>query len=516
MPGAVRSPLVEAASGLATVGRAFTERARLAGETPAIYEGERSLSYRQLAARVNRLANALAADGIGRGERVAVLSENRREYIEVQLACAKIGAVAACQNWRQIEGELTATIGLVSPAIIFVSPRFAPVLERCALPALRRVSFGEPFEALLAGADETEPEAVVDTEDGLLILYTSGTTGAAKGAVVSHRAMLARGLVMTLDWRLDKADAFPAWAPLFHMASADLALATLCHGGAVVVIDGFDAAALTDAIGKFRLSWLILMPGMIARLLDEVRRRGVVPRGIRLIGCMANLVPPHQIAEATRILNSPYLNSIGSTETGTAPASATLIPVGTVPSSFSKAQTALCEVRLVDEDDREVPDGEVGEMALRGPTLFSGYWNAPDVNAHEFRHGWFHTGDSFVRNPDGTLDFVDRRKYLIKSGGENIYPAEIERVLLASPRITSVAVVRRPDGHWGEVPVAYVAASDPTLTADEVRALCRAALAGYKVPRAITFVSDEDLPRNTTGKIDRALLERRALAEVSQ
>ncbi len=151
-------------------------------------------------------------------------------------------------------------------------------------------------------------------------------------------------------------------------------------------------------------------------------------------------------------------------------------------------------MRLVDANDDDVPDGSPGELCMRGPTLFSGYWRAPDVNANDFRGGWFHMGDVFVRNADGTLDFVDRVKYLIKSGGENVYPAEIERVLLQDPRVADAAVVRQRDAKWGEVPVAFVARRDDTLTADDLRARCRAELAGYKQPKEIHFIADERIP----------------------
>ena len=183
---------------------------------------------------------------------------------------------------------------------------------------------------------------------------------------------------------------------------------------------------------------------------------------------MADLVPRHQLAEITTLLGAPYVNSFGATETGLPPATAALIPIGEAPTDLAKRQSAFCEVRLVDADDRDVPDGAPGECAIRGPTLFSGYWRAPEVNAKDFRGGWFHMGDVFIRRDDGRLDFVDRAKYLIKSGGENVYPAEIERVLLADPRVGDAVVVRRPDAKWGEVPVAVVARNDQSLTADEL------------------------------------------------
>jgi acyl-CoA synthetase (AMP-forming)/AMP-acid ligase II len=162
----------------------------------------------------------------------------------------------------------------------------------------------------------------------------------------------------------------------------------------------------------------------------------------------------------------------------------------------------------VDPDDNDVADGTPGELILRGPTLFSGYWNAPETNARDFRGGWFHMGDVFVRNPDGTLDFVDRLKYMIKSGGENIYPAEIEQIMLADPRVAEAVVVRRSDARWGEVPVAFVARRDPALDAETLMEACRASLAGYKRPKEIRFVSIDEFPRSTTGKIQRHEVEK--------
>jgi fatty-acyl-CoA synthase len=238
-----------------------------------------------------------------------------------------------------------------------------------------------------------------------------------------------------------------------------------------------------------------------------MKRHAVRPVGVRLCGAMADLVPAHQIAEVTALLGAPYLNSFGSTETGIPPASGNVIAVGEVPARLSKRQNAFCEIRLVDGEDREVPVGAPGELAFRGPTLFSGYWNAPETNAREFRGGWFHMGDMFVRNADGSLDFVDRLKYMIKSGGENIYPAEIERVLLADPSVADAVVVRRPDPTWGEVPVAVVARKDEALTSARLLARCRAELAGYKQPKDFVFVTLAELPRSTTGKIQRHEVE---------
>jgi fatty-acyl-CoA synthase len=189
------------------------------------------------------------------------------------------------------------------------------------------------------------------------------------------------------------------------------------------------------------------------------------------------------------------------------PASNNVIGIGETPERMPKVQNSGCRIKLVDEHDHEVPDGDPGELAIRSPTLFSGYWNAPETNAKDFRGGWFHMGDMFARAPDGSLDFVDRRKYLIKSGGENIYPAEIERVLLADARIGDAVVVRTQDDKWGEVPVAFVVRRDATLTEADVVACCNGKIARYKLPKEVRFVTDADLPRSATGKIKRYELE---------
>lgn len=490
-----------------TIGTALRTQAVLRGRQPALQHGSIVWSYAQLNERVNRLAHVLVARGIGRGDRIAVLSENRSEYVEVDLAAAKLGAIVACLNWRQADAELAYCIRLVEPALAFVSDRHAPSLSRIDHGVPRIFRFGPEYEHDLAAANFSEPPDAVDPEDGFIILYTSGTTGLPKGALISQRAMIARGVISSVDRPAGADDGFVAWSPMFHMGATDNMFATLLRGGKVVVMDGFDAHRLVEIVARERIGHLTIIPGVVEQVLLELRRTGLQPKGIRSLGVMADLVPRPQIAEITTLLNAPYNNSFGSTETGSPPASRGLIPVGVTPERLSKVQSSMCAVSLVDADDREVPDGEPGELTMRGPSLFTGYWRAPDVNAEEFRGGWFHMGDVFVRNPDGTLDFVDRRKYLIKSGGENIYPAEIERVLMASPRIEEAVVVRRPDARWGEVPVAFVVANDPAVSGDDVIELCSGKIARYKLPKEVRFVTQADLPRNASGKVVRADLE---------
>ncbi len=454
----------------------------------------------------------LAALGLVRGDRVALLSRNRPEYLEIELAAANLGVITACLNWRLSARELSYCIDLVSPKVLIVEPELAATAGAIDDEARTTIGIGAEYERLLARYGGSTP-IVAEPEDGLVILYTSGTTGLPKGAVVSHRAMIARALVFTSELGVGVDDAFVAWAPMFHMASTDHALATLLRGGTVVMVDGYQAEPILAAVASHRIGWLVLIPGMVDAFADALRAQRTIPKGIRLCGAMADLVPPQTIAAVTELLQAPYLNSFGSTETGLPPATRTLIPIGVAPTRLSKQQNAFCEIKLVDPADNEVPAGMPGELAVRGPTLFSGYWQAGETNAHDFRGGWFHMGDVFRRNEDGTLDFVDRAKYMIKSGGENVYPAEIERVLLSDSRVSEAAVVRAPDAKWGEAPVAFVACRDGSVTDVELAELCRRDLARYKRPREFRFLGFGDFPRSTSGKVQRHELEARLAQE---
>ena len=493
-----------------TVGSLFSAQARLHPDRVAVVDGERTLSYGALDERARRLASVLAGLGVRHGDRVGVLSENRMEVLELFLAAARLGAIVACQNWRLRAAEIAHCIRLVAPAATVVSPKHIELLGDLGADALgKKIVLGDGYERSLAAASSDHGAADVDPEDGLLILYTSGTTGLPKGALLSHRAEIVRNLVTRAEFGVAPDDTFVAWSPLYHMGAVDNSLGALMSGGKVITVSGFDPERLSDVIAREELGWLLLMPGMVGRFARVLADKRVKPKGVKVCGVMADLVPPSEISEITALLGAPYANTFGATETGCPPCSSSLIPIGVAPARLSKRQSPFCEIRLVDGDDRDVADGAPGELAMRGPTLFSGYWNAPEVNAQDFRGGWFHMGDVFVRNADGTLDFVDRVKYLIKSGGENIYPAEIERVIMQDPRVAEVAVVRAKDARWGEVPVAFVARRDPSLDEAALAELCRAGLARFKQPKGIYFIPFESFPRSASGKVQRHELEAR-------
>ena len=490
-----------------TVGGMFRDAAAGNPDGLALCDGARALTYQALNREVNRLAHGLMEKGVGRGDRIALLSENSVEFVMLMLAAAKIGAIAACLNWRQTGEEVDHCLALTTPKLLFRSKAFAHLVP--AGPRVLDVLTDVRFMAAAGRAEE--PDVQVGTEDGLLILFTSGTTGRPKAPVVSHRAAIARGLLMRADWGIRRSDGFVAWSPLSHMASADPTLACLMQGSTVSILPGFDPAGIADALARHPVGWLVLMPGMIERMAEELERRNAPLQRIAATGCMANLVPGEQIARISRLLNAPFLNSFGSTETGIAPASGNWIAPGEVPQTLAKLQTTGCEIRLVDGMGKDVSTGQAGELWLRSPTLFSGYWADPDATEKAFADGWYHMGDDFSRDAQGMLHFADRSKYLIKSGGENIYPAEIELLLRNLDGLSDAVVVRRPDPTWGEVPVAFVVAEPGQAPSrGDIRAALAARLARFKLPKEIHFVSEDEIERNTTGKIRRDLLERRA------
>src|SRR5690606_14675994 len=293
------------------------------------------MTYAELEERTRRLSGVLAGAGVRSGERVGLLSENRAECLELVLSAARLGAAVACQSWRLSPSELADCIALVEPALNFVSPRHASLAEAAGLPSASTIVFGSDYETGLRGASPPASEAEVDPEQTLLLLYTSGTTGRPKAASISHRAEIVRNLVTRSEFGLAIDDGFVAWSPLYHMGAMDNALGTLMSGAKVLLVDGFDADALAELVASEKLGWLLLMPGMVGRFAQRLEERGVEPRGVRVCGVMADLVPRHEIAEITERLRAPYANTFGSTETGCPPCSSNLIPVGCVPERLS-------------------------------------------------------------------------------------------------------------------------------------------------------------------------------------
>lgn len=487
----------------------FSESVRRTPDKLSLSDKSRLFTYAQSQERVDALAQVLLGNGIKHGDRVAVLSENCIEYIELHLAAASIGAIVACQNWRLHSAELAHCVSLVSPSLLIYSERFAA--QANSLPAsdsLAMLSWQDCAQAPAPVADAQSRPELRDNEVGLLILYTSGTTGPAKAAVISQRALIARSQLLQIDLDVDRHDGFVAWSPMFHMGGTEHSLSTLMIGGSVFVADGFDVDYIARLLGKEQLGWLLLVPATIERLVKALDDAGITARGVKRVGAMADLLPKHQVAQISARLNAPFLNTFGATETGIAPASRGTFAPGELPQTLSKELSSLCALRLVDDHGEDVEAGMVGEAAVKGPTLFSGYWENDAANTKDFFNGWFRMGDLFRRTKDGRLDFCGRAKYLIKSGGENIYPAEIEAVLMTKEDVKDAIVVSWPSDQWGEVPIAVLAAIGdlPTLK-QTLTAACREQLATYKCPKDFVFIDFEDLPRSSSGKIVRQDVE---------
>lgn len=491
----------------------FDRQVRLRGSRTAVESARLTLTYSALDARADRLAHVLRDADVRRGDRVCILSENDPDFIVLCIAALRLGATVATLNPRLAIGELRHCIQLVTPKVILVSARQGARFDDLQQfnAAVLELGDGTSLDRRLAGDGEGEDgqraPVVCDPEDVHFIIYTSGTTGLPKAAMISQRAMWARLMVYVLDYGVDRDDTFLAWSPLCHMASVELGFGTLLLGGKVVVLDGPDLPVICDYLEQEPLSNLIFFPGMVEQAIDYLKQRRPRVRHLKKFGALADLFSPRDIAQLTGLLNTPFTNTFGSTETGMPPLSAGRLAVGEVPGDFGKLQSSLCEVRLFDADDRESPVGEVGELAVRGPTLFSGYWGAEAATQEVLRDGWFRTGDMFRRRHDERFDYVDRRKYLIKSGGENIYPAEIERVVLQHTGIAEAVIVRRPDARWGEVPVLVVVARDEPPPPEALMALCRKELAAFKRPKDIYFVGADQLPRSSTGKVVRTEVE---------
>jgi acyl-CoA synthetase (AMP-forming)/AMP-acid ligase II len=505
-----------------TVGDLLRKGARMYGGRTAVSEPNHEVTYSELNDRVNGFGNALLDRGYDAGEAtIAILSENRGEFVEVLFTGAKLGCLVSTLNWRLERDELVHCVDLVDPDVLVVSEQYrgkAAWIETSADadPVIVNLDGGDEdldYETLVAEGDTAEPapDHDVDPEQGLVVLYTSGTTGLPKGVVISHRAWLARGYTYIIDFGLQKGDCQLAWPPLFHIVSADWLPAVFTVGGTFYPVEGFDTARIVDVLQEDGggIGWLVLLPGVVERLLEYIEDHDLDPpsefREIRNIGALVDLIDPKKVKQVTETFDMPFKNSYGATENGNVLSAGNDIPKGVRPTDddLPKAESSFVDLKLIDEDWNEV-DGR-GELATRGPTLCSGYIENEAANREDFDDGWFRTGDIFVHDEDaGTYHFVNRRKYLIKSGGENIYPAEIEKILLEHEAIEEAVVVRVSDEKWGEVPRAVVSTYDEeAVDVDALMDELSERLANYKLPQYFDVVHPEEFPRSATGKVVR-------------
>jgi fatty-acyl-CoA synthase len=467
------------------------------------FEG-RDLTYRALRDRIRATARMLAGEmGIGRGDRVAFLGFNSPEMLALLFACGRLGAILLPLNWRLAPPEHAFILNHSAAAVAFVEPEFAAAAEKIKgeIGACRIVPMaGENgFEALLARSKGPEPDPVGAADDTVLLVYTSGTTGRPKGAMLSQSALTFNAVNSTAAHDLTSADVVITNLPMFHVGGLNIHTTPALHAGATVVLQRrFEPDATVAAIGRERPSLLILVPAQMQALLDHPAWPSLDLSCLRCIDTGSTTVPA-PLLRAYLDRGVPVTQIYGSTET------APIVIHQRAPDARRTAgsigKPALhCAAKICDPDGRELPPGEKGEIVVRGPNIMSGYWRDPEATAAVLEDGWFWTGDAGHTDAEGNFYVDDRIKDVIISGSENIYPAEVELVLDECRDIAESAVVARPDARWGEVPVACVVRRPGSaLTREEVLALYPGRLARFKHPHDVVFL--DRLPRNVMGKV---------------
>ncbi|MGH2405836.1 MAG: acyl-CoA synthetase [bacterium] len=497
-------------------------RADLVPGKAAMIDGQAATTYGALRDRVASAAGAMRAHGVTRGDRVAILSINRAEFIEALLAAAWLGAMVVPLNWRLTAPELAFQVGDSEPVMLFVDPELRSLAEGLrAQPESRSLRTYVAFDseaaappwagsyAALLKHTAAQPDGRFD--DPFLIMYTSGTTGRPKGAVLTQATQLWNAVNIGTALSLTASDVSLNALPMFHTGGIGLLVLPSLHAGATAVLQRkFEADETVRLIARHGVTAMFGVPSIYLMLLASEAFRQADLAGVRF-SC-GGAPCPLTIIEAFRDRGVLFQQGYGLTET--AP-TCLLIPAA---DAFRKAGSAgkatmHADVRVVDNDGRDVPADGIGEVWTRGPNLFSGYWRRPDATAEAFQDGWFRTGDLARIDAEGFIYIVDRKKDMIISGGENIYPAEVEDVLYRHPAVVEAAVIGVPHARWGEVPHAVVVATPGlSLSAGEVIAFCEGSLARYKIPKSVAFT--DALPRNAAGKVLKRLLREQFASQV--
>ena len=472
-------------------------------------------SYAELDAAADRLAALLRASGVTRGHRVATMLGNRHEHVALFFACGRLGAMLVPLNWRLAAAELALVLSDATPTLLVGEQRFRGTAEeatRCAEAAM-----GMPSSARWIDVDAEAPgllarqspsaghDVAVAPDDPWLVLYTSGSTGRPKGAMLPHRQLYYNAVATTTSWELGPNDVAPVTTPFFHTGGWNVFATPLWfRGGRVILLDRFEPAELLDALADERCTVALTVPTQLVMLLESAawRRRPELPH-FRAFWSGGAPCPPSVIARV-RDAGLRLREGYGLTECG--------------PNCFAISQAeadarincvgwpiAYLEMRLVTEDGREAAADEPGELWLRGPQLFAGYLKAPERTAEVMSDGWLRTGDLARRGADGAFAICGRKKEMFISGGENVFPGEIEAAIADCPGVSEVVVVGVPDERWGEVGHAFVVGRvGVSLMEADVLRHTRDRLAGYKVPKSVVVL--DELPRLGSGKPDRRAL----------
>lgn len=500
----------------ATVDSIISRHAEQTPDRPALTCGDRTLSYGGLEQRATVLADALDKAGVARGDRIAFLGRNQVEHFEIVFAGAKLGAITVGMNWRLSPGELGAQLSDCKPRVLFVSAEALPTAQAASdmVPdEILLISFGADYEAFVAQGSDTPRPSASRADEICMICYTSGTTGHAKGVAFTHRSLHTVLAPAGAAWRFDADSVSLVCMPTFHTAGLCWGLLALSHGGRSLVVSEFDAEAIVALMRAERVTNPVFAPIMLEQVIAVLERTGSALPALRAIVYGAAPITEPVLARAVATLNAELIQGYGLTEVnGTISilTHADHVLEGPRKERLRSAGHAVPwgAVRVVDPaTGQDLPPREVGEVWGRSPGLMTGYWQRPAETAEALTpDGWLRTGDAGYLDEDGYLFLTDRIKDMIVTGGENVYPIEVEHVLAAHPGVDAVAVIGVPDERWGEaVKAVVVRAPGAQLTSAELIAWTRERLAAYKAPTSVDFI--ETMPRNPSGKILKRTLK---------
>lgn len=478
----------------------------------------RPITYREWSRAVNRTARFLQERlRVRKGDRVAILAHNCVEYLDLWFALGRIGGIMQTLNWRLTPHELEGLLRNGGPVALVYGEEFAETVNqlRERLPDLRcYVALGRPaapndllFAERASFPDGPLPEVDLDWDDPWVICYTGGTTGLPKGAVLTHRAITANAVNTVITWGLTADDVTILNAPLFHTGGLNVFTAPLVYaGGTSIVCKGFAPDQVFDLIQNAGVTVFFGVPTMFIMLQQHARWETADFSRLKLV--ISGGAPcPMPVFEKFWARGVPFRTGYGLTEAG--PNTFWLPPEDAQRKPGSVGFPLMhIDVRIVHPDGSECAPGEVGELVIRGPHVFAGYWNNPQATAEAIRDGWLHTGDLAMRDEEGYHYIVGRLKDMIISGGENIYPAEVESVLHSHPAVAEAALIGVPDEKWGEVGRAIIVLQPGAqVSEEELIAFCKERLASYKVPKSVVIV--DELPKTAANKVDkRQLVER--------
>lgn len=483
-------------------------RARLSPNKIAVIDENtnKTWTYKELNNRAASVASWLQRRGAKKGDRIALLSPNHISCLDLLFACSKIGAIFVPLNWRLSIHELKEIIQDCSPRFIGIHLQFKDLRDQFAYLGASCFEVGEEsYENItsLSIADNF-PEDIIET-DSLAMIYTGGTTGKPKGVVLSHQSILCNATNTIISWNLTGDDVTINYLPMFHTGGLNaLSIPILLIGGTVVLGDQFNALKTMESINHYRCTIILLVPTMYHMLIhtDEFQKNDFPTMKIFLSGAAPC---PLQIYEAFQKKKLNFKEGYGLTEAG--PNNFYISPEDAQVKRGSVGKSMLFnQIKLIKLDGQEAGANEVGELCIKGKHAFSYYWNHEQATTETLRDGWVQTGDLAKRDEDGFFYIVGRKKDMIITGGENVYPLEIEHWLADHPAIDEVAVVGLPDEKWGERVAAFLVLKDSfLLDVEDLKAYCEAKLGKYKIPKQFTIL--EELPKTHVGKIDKKVLK---------